>query len=493
MTEAMNMNTTPDVAHGPDAMGRRMIAANLAITGIVLLLMMLFGILMRMTQGGWLDIRPDVFYQLMTVHGTGMVGIAALGGLSVMWNFASHYIRVHSAVLAVNLVLFVVGVVLILAATFWGGYGGAWTFLYPLPAISGEIWSAAAAFWFLFGLLLVGIGILLACLELGRGIIAEYGGIASGLGWPYLFGMKNAVVPPKVIVATSMSVLVTVLALIGGAVIIVLSLVNLMVPSFVLNPLWAKNIIYFFGHTIINATIYMAVTAVYAVLPEYAGREWKTSRVFVAAWMGSTIMVLVIFPHHLLMDFAMPTWAMVMAQILSYTNSFPVLVVTGLGAIAVVHRSGIRWDIASGLLFLSMFGWMAGVVPAVIDATIVVNSAMHNTLWVPGHFHFYTLLGVIPMILGFMYYSTRDRADGSEDRGSAVWMVPLYSVAALGFVTMFLLGGANSVPRRWAVHLAEWMVYDQWAAVFAIVVNLLALVFILRYLGRLPRYLAATD
>jgi len=43
------------------------------------------------------------------------------------------------------------------------------------------------------------------------------------------------------------------------------------------------------------------------------------------------------------------------------------------------------------------------------------------------------------------------------------------------------------------VHLAEWMVYDQWAAVFAIAVTLLALVFVLRYLARLPRYLAATD
>jgi len=490
---SMSMNAAPGTARGPDPLARRMIAANLAIVGVVLLLMMLFGILMRMAQGGWLELQPDVFYQLLTVHGTGMVGVAALGGVSVMWNFASHYLRVNGAVLAVNLVLFLAGVVMILAATFWGGYGGAWTFLYPLPALSGGVWSAGAAFWFLLGLLLVGVGILLACLELGRGIIAEYGGIARALGWPYLFGVKDAVVPPKVIVATSMSVVVTTLALVGGAVILVLSLVNLVVPDFVLDPLWAKNIIYFFGHTIINATIYMAVTAVYAVLPEYAGREWKTSRIFVAAWMGSTIMVLVIFPHHLLMDFAMPTWAMVMAQILSYTNSFPVLVVTGLGAIAVVHRSGIRWDMASGLLFLSMFGWMAGVVPAVIDATIVVNSVMHNTLWVPGHFHFYLLMGLIPMILGFMYYSTRDRAGGPAGRDAAGWMVPLYAVAALGFVTMFLLGGANSVPRRWAVHLAEWMVYDQWAAVFAIAVTLLALVFVLRYLARLPRYLAATD
>ncbi|MBW7920939.1 MAG: cbb3-type cytochrome c oxidase subunit I [Rubellimicrobium sp.] len=489
----MSTQTTNAGAHGPDPVARRMIAANLAVVGLVLLLMMLFGILMRMAQGGWLTINDDLFYQFLTIHGTGMVGLAALGGVSVMWNFASHYMQVNGKVLVANFFLFLIGVVLILAAIFWGGYGGAWTFLYPLPAISGGIWSAGAAFWYLLGLLLVGVGILLVCLELGRGIITTFGGLASGLGWPYLFGMKNAVVPPKVIVATSMSVIVTTLAIIGGAVVIVLSLVNLMVPSFAFDPLWAKNIIYFFGHTIINATIYMTVTAVYSILPEYTNRPWQTSKIFVASWMGSTIMVLVIFPHHLLMDFAMPTWAMVMAQILSYTNSFPVMIVTGFGAVALVHRSGIRWDMASGLLFLSVFGWMAGVVPAVIDATIVVNSVMHNTLWVPGHFHFYLLLGMIPMVLGFMFHSTRDRGEGTVGHVSVKWMVPVYAVAGLGFVTMFLLGGANSVPRRWAVHLAEWMVYDQWAAVFAIIVTLMATLFVLRYLARLPRYLAATD
>jgi len=50
------------------------------ITGVVILLMMLFGLIMRMTQGQMLPIEPNVFYQLMTAHGIGMVAIAGLGG-----------------------------------------------------------------------------------------------------------------------------------------------------------------------------------------------------------------------------------------------------------------------------------------------------------------------------------------------------------------------------------------------------------------------------
>lgn len=484
------MDSSADIqGHVPDMRTRRIIAANLVVTGLILLLMMLYGVMMRLAQGQWLALDSDMFYKLMTMHGVGMVGAAVMGGLSIMWYFADRHLTLHSGLLAVNLVMFLIGVVMMLAAVFLGQFGGGWTFLYPLPAMSGGMWGAASAFWFLLGLLIVGVGFLLACLEIGRALTAQYGGMINALGWPYLFGRAGAVVPPPVVVATAMSVVVTVAALVGGAAIIILSLINLVVPSFAIEPLFAKNVIYFFGHTIINATIYMAVTAVYALLPIYTNRPWKTSRPFVAAWMGSTLMVLVIFPHHLLMDFAMPTWAMVWAQVLSYTNSFPVLIVTGLGALAIVHRSGIRWDMASGLLFASMFGWMAGVVPAVVDATIVVNSVMHNTMWVPGHFHFYLLLGLIPMIMGFMYYITRNRQSelpAIRDR----YVAAVYALAGFGFVMIFLYSGRQGVPRRWAQHMEQWLTYDRIGSVFALLVLLTATWIIARFLLRLPRFLA---
>lgn len=468
---------------------RKIIATNIAITGLLLLLMMLFGLWMRLAQGDWAELEPDLFYQIMTMHGMGMIGLATLGGMSIMWYFLGRYVQLNWRILVANLVFFLVGVVLMLWAVFIGEFGGAWTFLYPLPAVSGGAWEGSAAFTFLFGTLLVGVGFLLVCLEVCRGLIATYGGLLTALGWPYLFGVKGAEVPPKAVVAAAMAATVDGLAMILGAFILILSMVNIAVPSFTFDPLFAKNVIYFFGHTIANVTIYMAVIAVYELLPVYARRDWKPSRVFVAGWMGSTIMVLVIFPHHLMMDLVMPAWVEATAQVLSYTNSFPVLVVTGFGAVAVTHRSGIRWDMVSGLLFLSMFGWMAGVIPAVIDATIVMNSVMHNTLWVPGHFHFYMLLGAIPMMLAFMYHMTRRRGIEAE-MGASRWLLWLYIIGGLGFVAMFLYGGRSSVPRRWAEHLAEWQLYDRIASVFIVLIVVAVLVFVLRFLARLPRFLA---
>ncbi|MCC6314723.1 MAG: hypothetical protein IT337_12015 [Thermomicrobiales bacterium] len=46
------------------------------------------------------------------------------------------------------------------------------------------------------------------------------------------------------------------------------------------------------------------------------------------------------------------------------------------------------------------------------------------------------------------------------------------------------------MPRRWAAHLPEWMVYDQIASVFAITVVLAAAFFIWRFLTGLRRFMA---
>jgi len=470
-------------AQASEQTGRIWVISYFAITGVVLLLMMVLGLLMRLAQSGWLALDPALFYQIMTVHGVGMVGIAALGGVAVMWHFLSAHVALRGWVLGLNLVLFLIGVVAMLAADFLGGFAGGWTFLYPLPAISQSVWPVWAAELHLAGLLLVGVGFLLVCLEVGRALIADYGGLARALGWPKLFLNRNDNVPPPAVVAATMVVIVNTLALIAGAAVIVMNLVNLVAPEIQIDPLLAKNLTYFFGHVFINATIYMAVIAVYQLLPRITGRPWKTTRVFLAAWTLSTTMVLVIYPHHLLMDFAMPVWSMAVSQVLSYVNSFPVLIVTGLGALAILHRSGIRWDLISTLLLIAMFGWMAGIIPAVIDATIAVNSVMHNTMWVPGHFHFYLLLGLLPMIFAVMIHLARD--EGVTPQGGDLTAI-LYLLFGLGFIAMFLAGGWASVPRRWAVHLPEWQIWDQIASVMAAGVIVLATVFVVAFLGRIP-------
>jgi cytochrome c oxidase subunit 1 len=447
------------------------------ITGVVILLMMLFGLVMRMTQGQMLPIAPNVFYQLMTAHGIGMVAIAGLGGSAVMWHFLGKYVNLRAGFAWANLAFFLAGVVLVLGGIFIGGFAAAWTFLYPLPANSMGMWGKHAAAAYMGGVLLVGVGMLLFYLESARAIIQKYGSFAKALGWHFLKNGQDA--PPATVIASTVVTIINIIAILIGAVILSMMLINLYVPEIAINPLLAKNLIFLFGHVFINSTIYMAVIAVYEILPKYTGRTWKVYKPFVWAWSATCLMVLTVYPHHLLMDYAQPLWMHIMGQIISYTSSLPVLALTLTATLGTIYRSNIKWDLTSALLVLSIFGWSAGVIPAVIDGTIAVNQVMHNTTWVPGHFHLYLLLGCVAMILAFInWIANQEQASGFSVLEKA--MLWTFACSAFAYALMFLLSGQASVPRRWAVHLPEWLWYSQVASVFAAGVVLSAMAIVIR-------------
>ncbi|MCG3189893.1 MAG: hypothetical protein LKCHEGNO_02420 [Burkholderiaceae bacterium] len=448
----------------------------------VFVLMMVFGLVMRMAQGAWLDVGPVLFYELMTAHGAGMVGAAGIASSALMWFFLRKYVPLRLPILVANLVLFLLGAVAILAAVFIGGYGGAWTFLYPLPVHAMGLWGVNAAALFMLGYLLIGVGFLLFYLDAMLAVVRRYGNLGRALGLQWLFGGELDRSHPPTVVASTMVIITNSLGILAGAVVLVMSLINAYVPSVALNALLAKNLIYFFGHVFINETIYMSVIAVYELLPRFTGRPWGVSRPFLWGWAAATVMVLIVYPHHLLMDYVMPHWMLVTGQVISYTSGLPVFVVTAYGALANIHRSGIRWGMPARLVVLSMFGWAAGIVPAIADGTIRINEVMHNTQWVPGHFHFYILLGVLPMLLAFMYHLAGSRAGARDSAGDRVAFY-VYLVGGLGFVMAFLAAGHASVPRRFAVHFPEWMPYDRVGSVGALLVIVTTLLFAARIMA----------
>jgi cytochrome c oxidase subunit 1 len=396
-----------------------------------------------------------------------------------MWYFLSRYVSLSRGILLANLACFLAGVVLVLGGIFLGGFAAAWTFLFPLPAHPLGAWGPGATASYLLGVLLVGVGFLLLYLDTGRAILGKYGSLGRALGWPQAFGKSTAEAPPPAVVASTVVTIINIPAIAVGAVILTISLINTLAPGFRVNPLLAKNLTYFFGHVFINSTIYMGVIGVYEILPTFTGRPWKASRPFLLAWTATLLMVLAVYPHHLFMDYANPRWASVMGQVLSYTSGLPVLAVTAIATLANVYRSGMKWNVTSALLFVSIMGWSVGVIPAIVDGTIAINRVMHNTLWVPGHFHFYLLLGVVTMLFGFMYFlSSRGTVASALDRAA----LATYVVGGMAFSIVFLAEGAISVPRRWAVHLAPWMGLDRLGTLFALLAVAAALVFVARFL-----------
>ncbi|GBD41338.1 Cytochrome c oxidase subunit 1 [bacterium HR39] len=452
------------------------------LAALVFLLLMVFGLLMRAAQGGLVALAPDLFYRILTVHGAGMVGTAGLSGAAIMWFFVNRHVPLSHAVYVAFLALFLAGVVSILGAVFAGGFAGAWTFLYPLPAVSGGAWDPLAAVVFLLGYVAIGVGFLLLHLDIGRALISAWGSIPRALGWPLVFGRGGEAPPPTVIAAMAVTIFNTI-GIVVGAAVLISSIVNLVFPGFAVDALLAKNMIYFFGHVFINASIYMAVIAVYEIVPEYTGMPWKATRLFAATWSVVLLFVMAVYPHHLLQDVPLPGWTMVVGQVLSYYSGIPVIAVTAWSLLVYLRRAqSLAWDLPLALLVLGVAGWSAGVVPAVIDAIVAVNRVMHNTLWVPGHFHTYLLLGEVAMAFGFLLRlaaGERFRSFTGFDRTALV----LYLAGGIGLVLTFLISGAASIPRRFAVHLPDWQPLALIGAVAASLTVAGALLVVLRALS----------
>jgi cytochrome c oxidase subunit I len=412
------------------------------------------GLLMRTMQGGYFQaVPPEWFYAVLTLHGLGMVGLWFVAGMAGLAFLLSRYVKPTLAVSWVAFGATLTGVVLLLAATLIGRLGVGWYFLYPLPFHAGGTWPAWATGALFAALAVMGVGWTLWAGDLMWAIARTYG-LSQALGWSYLRGQTTPAPPPIIIIAT-VSLISVLAGLVAAVVVLVLIAIEKLSTGFTNDALLVKNLTFYFGHMLVNITMYLGVAMVYEVMPAYTGRPWKTNGLVVGAWNLTLFLVSFAYFHHLYMDFAQPQWLQVFGQLSSYLISIPAAVVTIFSALVLVYGADMRWRLPSILLFLGVMGWAIGGVGAVIDSTVQMNVYFHNTLWVPAHFHTYYVMGVVLMILGVVFHLVTELTSLPESGAIRRAIVTTLGVGGYGFLLMFYLAGAAGVPRRYATYPSE--------------------------------------
>ncbi len=439
----------PIELHGAEAglTPRRMVGIGLVVGLITIYGLAMIGGTMKAAQGNLVHLAPQTFYALLTLHGAGMISVVVLLTAVAHWYFLRNLLKLRVEVLLFSVVATVWGLLAAGAAVLGGGFGPGWTFLYPLPFI-GTTWPAWSTGLFFIGVLFVGIGFAIFLLDILAGVIREYGGILQGLAFdtffPKLRRPDKEVAPPTVIAAT-MVALDGLLTVAAGTVLVVALLARWASPTFPIDPLWIKNLTFFFGHTIANLTIYLSAGVIYAVLPAYTGRPWNTNKIYTLSWATSLLFVPWAWPHHLYMDFVQAPWLQLFGEASTYIATIPSAVVTIFGALLLVYRSNMRWRIGSVFFMAGLLGWLVGGIAAMLDATIPFNDVLHNTLWVPAHFHTYLLGGVFLFVIGFASYFVGEKAPPRAIVKVWEW---LFFIGLVGFLLMFYAGGIDGVPRR---------------------------------------------
>lgn len=459
-----------------DSAGRSVMKLYLASGLAIVALMMPVGLTMRMVQAQWFAIPPATFYELLTLHAAGMIValvVCAMGGL---WFLMRRRTRLSTPLAVASWALIMLGVAGAVISVVFGHYAGLYTFLYPLPFMGS--WPSWATGVFLISMALINMGWMIWCFQMLSAVLRAYGSLGGALGWDFVWHPKAFAAagreppPPEAFPAVVAGIdgLVTGM---DAMLLVVALLARWMDPRILIDPLWAKNLTYFYMHALANLIIYMLAAFIYVGLSYATKREYHTSRIFVIAWWSSLVFILTNYFHHLYMDAsAQPRILQYAGELSSYLTALPVTTVTVFGALMLVWRSRTRWTLGAVFLYSGLIGWVVGGGGAEIDATAPFNLHLHNTLWVPAHFHTYLLGGCLLFVLGWVFLLLESRSRFSTSRLMR-WMI---FTPTFGGMMVFLLGfyfaGANGVPRRYNIEPPPGPAIASFASIGAIIMLL---------------------
>lgn len=420
---------------------------------LLFIVSIVLGILMRLNQGGAITQVPETFYANMTTHGLTMIGIWYVAGMAAINYLMERYVKTSFAANFIALILTVIGVLMLWTSTFIGKFHAAWTFLYPLPF--KIMWAEWATPLFLASLTVLAVGWLIWSVSLMVQILKKYT-ISQAFAWQHFRKNPEVETPPFILI--SMISLVGIIAcLIAAAILMALFFAEYFSKgTFVNDALLMKNLTFFFGHTIANEMLYLGLAVIYELFSEISGRpKWKTTWYVVLAWNCTLVFILTAFFHHLYMDFVQPEGLQIIGQLASYFASLPAAGVTVFSVFIAVYRTKIKWSLPNLLFFIGIAGWVIGGLGAVIDATISNNVVLHNTLWVPAHFHTYNAMGNVLFSIGFFYWFSNQFTEKVNSEKYTKLILGILLVGGTGFLLAFYIAGADSIPRRYSSYPTE--------------------------------------
>lgn len=403
-------------------------------------------VLTRWPAVHWLP--ADTFYMVLTAHGLDMLIFWMIFfEIAVLYFASSTLLRCRLATpwaAWLGYLLMLAGAIINNIAVFQGGSSVMMTSYVPMMAH----WS------FYLGLILFAVGALIACaVFFGTLVVARRDKTYEGSVPLVTFGALTAAI-------------IAVFTLLSAAII--------MVPTFFMSLGWLKNVdplIYrviwwALGHSSQQINVAAQISIWYAVAAIAFGAKPMSERVSRGAFLLYILFLQLASAHHLLGDPGVSTeWKIVNT---SYFMYFAVLasMIHALsipGAMEVAQRAkgynkGLfewlrkaPWDnpvFSSIFISLVGFGFLGGI-SGVMMGTEQLNLLIHNTIYVPGHFHATVVIGTTLTFMGLTYYLIPVLFRREIIQPGLARMQPyLFGFAMYAFTLVMMGAGTLGVSRR---------------------------------------------
>jgi len=449
MSIATTYRTCPRSGLQFESQAEKLMLAN-AVAAVVFLLIggiLAVGVVLtRWPSIHWLE--ADTFYQVLTAHGIDMLIFWIIFfEIAVLYFCSSTLLRCRLATPKIAwaaFVLMVVGAVMNNVAVYQGGSSVMMTSYVPMMA----------APHFYLGLILFAVGALIACFVfLGTLVVAKAEKTYQGSVPLVTFGAITATI-------------IAVFTIVSGAIILV--------PTFLLSigvidavdPLVYRTIWWAFGHSSQQINVSAHISIWYAVAAIAFGARPMSERVSRGAFLLYILFLQLASAHHLLADPGMSTeWKVVNT---SYFMYFAVLasMIHGLtvpGAMEVAQRQkGYNKGLFEWLrkapwgnptfsgVFISIigFGFLGGI-SGVMMGTEQLNMIIHNTIYVPGHFHATVVIGTTLSFMALTYFLIPVLFKREMIAPTlAKWQPYLFGLSMYGFCLVMMGAGTLGVSRR---------------------------------------------
>jgi cytochrome c oxidase subunit I len=234
------------------------------------------------------------------------------------------------------------------------------------------------------------------------------------------------------------------------------------------DPLLARTLFWYTGHPIVYFWLLPAYISWYAFLPKQAGGELVSDSLARLAFLLFLLFSTPVGFHHQFTDPGIPAaWKMIHSLLTMFVGIPSLLTAFTVGAsleLGGKRRGGkgalgwidkLPWRDASFVAqILAMISFIFGGAGGIVNASFNLNMLVHNTAWVPGHFHITVGTAVTQTFFGMTFWLVPHltRKPLFSNR-LALWTSWLWFVGMMIFALGMHWQGILGVPRR--AHLSN--------------------------------------